>query len=153
MEAGRELTSHEHHDFELRFGGVQLDVEQRRLRIDGQPAKIGARAFDVIVALVERRQRAVGKNELFELVWLDVVVEENNLQVHISALRKLLGTSAPSASCCASIRTCQSSAPAASVRRDWRWRLRLCSANTFLMAYGRSVAGDARLLEQLAPGR
>ena len=76
---------------ELRFGAVRLDVQQRRLLIDGQPAKIGTRAFDVLVALVERRDRDVGKNELFELVWPGVVVEENNLQVHISALRKLLG--------------------------------------------------------------
>ena len=45
----------------------------------------------MLLALIERRERAVGKNELFELVWPGVVVEENNLQVHISALRKLLG--------------------------------------------------------------
>ena len=76
---------------ELRFGSARLDVEQRQLLIDGRPAKLGARAFDVLLALVERRDRAVSKNELFELVWPDVVVEENNLQVHISALRKLLG--------------------------------------------------------------
>ena len=75
----------------LRFGAVQLEVEQRQLLIDGRPAKLGARAFDVLLALVERRDRAVSKNELFEVVWPDVVVEENNLQVHISALRKLLG--------------------------------------------------------------
>ncbi|MGZ9074351.1 MAG: ATP-binding protein [Burkholderiaceae bacterium] len=75
----------------LRFGTVQLDVEQRRLLIDAQPVRLGARAFDVLLALVERRDRAVSKNELFERVWPDVVVEENNLQVHISALRKLLG--------------------------------------------------------------
>ena len=75
----------------LRFGAVQLELEQRQLLIDGWPAKLGARAFDVLLALVERRDRAVSKNELFELVWPDVVVEENNLQVHISALRKLLG--------------------------------------------------------------
>ena len=78
----------------LRFGPVQLDIEQRHLLIDGRPAKLGARAFDVLLALVERRDRAVSKNELFEVVWPDVVVEENNLQVHISALRKLLGPQA-----------------------------------------------------------
>ncbi len=75
----------------LRFGTFLLDAEQRHLLIDGRPAKLGGRAFDVLLALVERRDRAVSKNELFELVWPDVVVEENNLQVHISALRKLLG--------------------------------------------------------------
>ncbi|HZA96376.1 MAG TPA: winged helix-turn-helix domain-containing protein, partial [Burkholderiaceae bacterium] len=75
----------------LRFGDVQLDVEQRQLLIGGRPAKLTARAVSVLLALVERRDRAVSKNELFELVWPNVVVEENNLQVHISALRKLLG--------------------------------------------------------------
>ncbi len=76
---------------EFCFGAVRLDVEQRRLLIDGQPAKLGARAFDVLLALVERRDRTISKNELFDLVWPGVVVEENNLSVHISALRKLLG--------------------------------------------------------------
>jgi len=75
----------------LRFGAAQLDVAQRRLLIDGQPAKLGARAFDVLLALLERRDRTVNKNELFDLVWPGVVVEENNLQVHISTLRKVLG--------------------------------------------------------------
>ncbi|MBA2549121.1 MAG: helix-turn-helix transcriptional regulator [Burkholderiaceae bacterium] len=75
----------------LRFGTVLLDVEQRQLLIDGQPARLGARALDVLLALVKRRDRPVSKNELFELVWPNLVVEENNLQVHISALRKLLG--------------------------------------------------------------
>ena len=75
----------------LRFGSVLLDVERRQLLIEGQPARLGARAFDVLLALIERRDRPVSKNELFELVWPNVVVEENNLQVHISALRKLVG--------------------------------------------------------------
>ena len=79
---------------EFRFGSARLDVAQRQLQIDGRPVKLGARAFDVLLALIERRERAVDKNELFELVWPDVVVEENNLQVHISTLRKLLGPQA-----------------------------------------------------------
>jgi hypothetical protein len=72
---------------EFRFGSARLDLARRQLRIGDRPAKIGARAFDVLLALIERRERVVGKNELFELVWPGVVVEENNLQVHISALR------------------------------------------------------------------
>ena len=52
---------------------------------------LGARAFDVLQALIERRERLVTKNELLDLVWPGVVVEENNLQVQISTLRKLLG--------------------------------------------------------------
>ena len=64
---------------------------QRRVLIDGTPAKVGARAFDVLLALVERRERVVPKRELMDLVWPRLVVEENNLLVHMVALRKLLG--------------------------------------------------------------
>lgn len=78
----------------LRFGRFLLDPVQRRLLVDGQPARLGARAFDVLLALVERRERVVAKQELFDAVWPDVVVEENNLQVHISSLRKVLGPQA-----------------------------------------------------------
>ena len=76
---------------DLRFGRFQLDANRRELSVDGVVVKLGARAFDVLLALVERRDRIVSKNELLDLVWPDVVVEENNLQVQISTLRKLLG--------------------------------------------------------------
>ena len=79
---------------EICLGRARIDRAGRVLEIDGQPAKLGARAFDVLLALVDRRDRPVGENELLDLVWPDVVVEENNLQVHISALRKLLGQDA-----------------------------------------------------------
>jgi predicted ATPase/DNA-binding winged helix-turn-helix (wHTH) protein len=77
-----------------RFGRVEVLPLQRQLLLDGTPAALGARAFDVLLALVERRDRAVGKNELLELVWPGLVVEENNLQVQVSSLRKLLGPQA-----------------------------------------------------------
>ena len=60
--------------------------------VDGRPRSLGARAFDVLQALIERRERVVTKNELLDLVWAGMVVEENNLQVQISALRKVLGS-------------------------------------------------------------
>ena len=74
-----------------RSGAIEIDAAQRRVLIDGMPAKIGARAFDVLLALVERRERVVPKHELMDLVWPRLVVEENNLLVHMVALRKLLG--------------------------------------------------------------
>jgi DNA-binding winged helix-turn-helix (wHTH) protein len=77
-----------------RFGNVEIRPLERALLIDGQPAAVGARAFDVLLALVERRDRVVTKNELLDLVWAGVIVEENNLQAQISALRKLLGPTA-----------------------------------------------------------
>ena len=60
----------------------------------GRPVGLGARAFDVLLALVERRDRIVAKNELLDSVWPGLVVEENNLQVQISSLRKALGPQA-----------------------------------------------------------
>lgn len=75
----------------LRFGAHTLHPHTRTLEADGQPVPLGARAFDVLLALVERRDRVVGKAELLEAVWPDTVVEENNLQVQISTLRKVLG--------------------------------------------------------------
>jgi predicted ATPase/DNA-binding winged helix-turn-helix (wHTH) protein len=73
------------------FGRFRVDAAQRLLWVDGKAAKLGARALDVLLALVERRERTVSKNELLEAVWPNLVVEENNLQVQIWALRKLLG--------------------------------------------------------------
>ncbi len=77
-----------------RFGRFELQPEERRLLADGQPVALGARAFDLLAALVERAGRLVGKNELLTLVWPGLVVEENNLQVQVSTLRKLLGQDA-----------------------------------------------------------
>lgn len=73
------------------FGRFELRPASRELIADGRPVPLGARAFDVLHALIERRERLVTKNELLDLVWPGVVVEENNLQVQISTLRKLLG--------------------------------------------------------------
>jgi predicted ATPase/DNA-binding winged helix-turn-helix (wHTH) protein len=75
----------------LRFGRFELRPRERRLMIDGVPALIGPRAYDMLLALVERRGRLVSKDELFDAVWPGLVVEENNLQKQVSALRKVLG--------------------------------------------------------------
>ncbi|MBQ1762686.1 MAG: nitrite reductase small subunit NirD [Aquincola sp.] len=62
--------------------------------MDGQPIALGARAFDLLITLVEQRHRVVSKGELMDQVWPGLVVEENNLQVQISALRRVLGAQA-----------------------------------------------------------
>ena len=74
-----------------RFAHFELLGTERRLLVDGHDAPLGARAFDLLVALVEQRDRTVGKDELIDLVWPGLVVEGNNLQVQISSLRKILG--------------------------------------------------------------
>ncbi len=79
---------------ELRFGRFRLQPTQRQLFENDVPVKLGGRAFDVLWALVERRDRAVPKSELMQLAWPKRVVEENNLQVQVVTLRKLLGPAA-----------------------------------------------------------
>jgi predicted ATPase len=74
-----------------RFGAFELQVEERRLLRDAAPVALGPHAFDVLVAMVERAGHLVTKDELLQRVWGRVVVEENTLQAHVSALRKILG--------------------------------------------------------------
>jgi DNA-binding winged helix-turn-helix (wHTH) protein len=74
-----------------RAGRIRIDPRTRELAIDGHPVRLGWRAFDLLQALVVNRDRVVTKDELLDLVWGRVVVEENNLQVHVATLRKLLG--------------------------------------------------------------
>ena len=73
------------------FDHCAVRREARQVLIDGQPTRLGARAFDLLLVLIEHRDRVVSKNELLDLVWPGLVIEENNLQVHVSTLRKLLG--------------------------------------------------------------
>lgn len=78
----------------LRFGPLQrfeLQPSERRLLVDGQPAALGRRAFDLLIALSDRPDHLLTKSELLDRVWPGLVVEEANLQVQISNLRKLLG--------------------------------------------------------------
>jgi DNA-binding winged helix-turn-helix (wHTH) protein len=77
-----------------KFGRVEILPAQRRLLVDGREQALGARAFDMLLVLVEHRDRIVAKDELLDRVWPGMVVEENNLPVQVSALRKLLGPQA-----------------------------------------------------------
>ena len=76
---------------ELRFGKFRLDLRQRRLFGDGAPLELKSRAFDILCVLASARGEVVTKEELMTKVWPGLVVEENNIQVHVSALRKALG--------------------------------------------------------------
>ena len=70
------------------FGPFKLQPSRRKLLDGGQLVTLGARSFDLLVALVEGRERTMTKDELIRRVWPDSAVEENNLTVNISALRK-----------------------------------------------------------------
>ena len=75
----------------VRFDRFELQPQERRLLVDGQPASLGARALDLLLALVSRNGRLASKSELMDEVWPGLVVEEANLSVQVSTLRKVLG--------------------------------------------------------------
>lgn len=81
-------------DTPLRFGHFELHPAERVLRVRGEPVAVGSRAFDLLLALAQRHERLVTKQELLDLVWPGLVVEEHNVATQISSLRKLLGPGA-----------------------------------------------------------
>jgi DNA-binding winged helix-turn-helix (wHTH) protein len=78
-------------DETLEFGRCRILLRQRRLLAGGEPVELGARAFDILMVLVEADGALVTKDELLRLVWPNVVVCPENLRVQIVALRKALG--------------------------------------------------------------
>ena len=78
-------------DQTLRFGRFEIHRHQGQLLADGKPVEIGARAFDILLALIDRAGMLVTKSELIERGWPGQAVEENNVQVQIHALRRALG--------------------------------------------------------------
>jgi predicted ATPase/DNA-binding winged helix-turn-helix (wHTH) protein len=75
----------------LEFGRFRLLIRQRELRSGDKPVALGSRAFDVLLVLLEAHGDLVTKEELLARAWPGIVVEESNIQVQISALRKALG--------------------------------------------------------------
>jgi predicted ATPase/DNA-binding winged helix-turn-helix (wHTH) protein len=73
------------------FGPFSLIASERLLTREGAPVDLGARALDILIALVSRPNEVVSKKELLARVWPDVTVEENSLRFHIASLRKALG--------------------------------------------------------------
>lgn len=76
---------------EFAFDGFRIDAGRRLLFKQGEVVPLMAKSFDLLLALVENDGQLVTKNELLERVWEDQFVSENNLSVHIAALRKALG--------------------------------------------------------------
>src|SRR6202008_4661484 len=77
-----------------RFGPFELQPDKRLLLQDGATISLRPRAFDLLVALVDRAGHLLTKDDLLERVWPKTVVEEAALHVQVSALRKVLGCDA-----------------------------------------------------------
>jgi TolB-like protein len=77
------------HD-QVRFGRFQLDLGRHELLRDGLPLAIGSRALDILCVLASAKGEIVSKDQLMARVWSGLVVEESNIHVHVSGLRRAL---------------------------------------------------------------
>src|SRR5262245_54524520 len=75
------------------FGPFRLDPVKRLLWREGEPVAVTSKCFETLLVLVESRGEVLDKDAFFTRVWPDAVVEEKNLTINISTLRKLLGES------------------------------------------------------------
>jgi DNA-binding winged helix-turn-helix (wHTH) protein len=75
----------------LSFGPFRLNVGERLVTRDGAPVELGARALDILIALVSTRNEVISKKDLLSRVWPDVTVEEGSLRAQMASLRKMLG--------------------------------------------------------------
>jgi DNA-binding winged helix-turn-helix (wHTH) protein/Tol biopolymer transport system component len=82
---------HEEKDRIYTFDSFQVDPARRRLWREGRPVQIHSKTFDLLLVLIENTGRLLEKDELLQLVWPNQVVEEGNLTVKMSTLRKILG--------------------------------------------------------------
>jgi Tol biopolymer transport system component/DNA-binding winged helix-turn-helix (wHTH) protein len=73
------------------FDEFQLEPNERRLRRGGEIVPLQGKAFEMLLVLIRNRGNLLTKDELFELVWPDQIVEESNLTVNMSAIRRALG--------------------------------------------------------------
>jgi DNA-binding winged helix-turn-helix (wHTH) protein len=73
------------------FGPFRVLPKQRLLMQEDKPVRLGSRAFDVLIALLERPGELLSKEELMARVWPNTFVGPANLAMHISALRRALG--------------------------------------------------------------
>src|ERR1700720_3129029 len=72
----------------IEFGRFRVLPRRREFLIEGRPVELGGRAFDVLMTLIEARGAVISKDALMKRVWPDRIVEENNLQAQILALRR-----------------------------------------------------------------
>lgn len=75
----------------FRFGQFELMPRSRLLTWADHSVKVGSRALDILIALVESAGRVVVKEDLMSRVWRNILVDDTNLRVHISTLRRVLG--------------------------------------------------------------
>jgi serine/threonine protein kinase/TolB-like protein len=93
-EVRRDLTASQRAKRFYEFGEFQMDVSERRLRRGAATIDLKPKVFDLLVLLVQNAGRLLEKEQIFQSLWPDTIVEEANLNVSVSALRKALGETA-----------------------------------------------------------
>src|SRR5262249_36839435 len=81
----------EQHSPIYEFGDFQLDLGRQALLRDGEEVTLTPKVYSLLVIFVENPGRLLSKDELIKLLWEDSFVEEANLNVNVSALRRALG--------------------------------------------------------------
>ena len=90
-------------DGRLRFGPFILDRGQRLLMHGDEVVRVGGRALDILIALLERPGQVIAKRELIARAWPSIRVEDANLRVQLTALRRILGRDPSGAICISNV--------------------------------------------------
>lgn len=130
-----------------RFGAFRLDASVWSLAVDGQPVILGARAVQLLCALVGRANEFVAKAELLDAAWPGRVVEEANLSVQISAIRRVLVAYADDAMRIETLSRRGYRFVGAVVVEDWASAVSLASPATMLQIVGERDAFVGRTKE------
>src|ERR1044071_3073012 len=75
------------------FGDYALDTDRRELTRQSERVSIGPQVFDLLVYLIQSRERVVSRDDLLDAVWNGRIVSESTLTSHINAVRKAIGDS------------------------------------------------------------
>jgi predicted ATPase/DNA-binding winged helix-turn-helix (wHTH) protein len=76
---------------DLQFGPIRVTRNGQELLVEGKPIHIGGRALEILLLFINAQGALVTKDDIMRQVWPGMTVEENNLQVHVSAIRRALG--------------------------------------------------------------
>ena len=76
----------------LTFRSLQINLDRKTVSIDGQPVNLTRTEFDLLVLLLKNRGNVLSRQQLMDAVWAGVIVTDRTLNVHITRLRKKIGT-------------------------------------------------------------
>jgi DNA-binding winged helix-turn-helix (wHTH) protein len=76
----------------IRIGHLDVSLSTRSIRVGGAQVRLGSRAFDILELLIRAQGGVVTLDHITKTIWPRTVVVENNIRVHIAAIRKLLGS-------------------------------------------------------------